>query len=239
MEDFRRVLYATYASTRRVRPHSTRTNWWQHKFGPLFADLDPDEPLLELGAGTGDFLGFLAGMGFTAVRGIDISAEQVELAGEAGAPVARADAIDFLQSSGTSYAGLICLDFLEHLTRDELVELVPFMYASLKPGGRLIGQTVNMAGLLPNQVAYGDLTHMTLFTPDSLELLLRTFGFRDIEVYEAGPIPSGFKGRLRVLIWAVIRRVAYLIKRIESGKRQRIWTDTFLFTARRPSEDHL
>jgi hypothetical protein len=64
--------------------------------------------------------------------------------------------------------------------------------------------------------------------------LLRTTGFKDLSVYEAGPIPIRVRGKLNVALWGAIKRVASAARYIETGKRQAIWTETFLCVAFKP-----
>ena len=95
-------------------------------------------------------------------------------------------------------------------------------------------QTANGAGLLPGQVIYGDLTHLTVFTPASLAQLLNQTGFSDLSFYETGPIPIRLRGKLNVALWSAIKAVANAVRFIESGKRQAIWTENFICSAFKP-----
>ena len=232
---FRQQLYQRYVSNfkieGRAEPSST---WWDHKYLPLLRTVDRHAPILELGCGDGSLLAYLERRGFSHAAGIDISEEQVELARRRGARVETGDALDLLEQRPSAYTAIVAIDVLEHLTRDELLRLAPAMYAALQPGGRLLVQTANGAGLFPRQVMYGDLTHMTILTPESLGQLLRPFGFCDLEFYEAGPIPIRLRGRLNVVLWWLIKRAANTVRHIETGKRQSIWTENFICLARKP-----
>ena len=83
-------------------------------------------------------------------------------------------------------------------------------------------------GLFPRQVIYGDLTHMTIFTPQTLAQLLRPCGFQDLRFFETGPIPLRLRGRLDVLLWRLVKSVANFVRYVETGKRQAIWTENFI-----------
>jgi SAM-dependent methyltransferase len=166
--------------------------------------------------------------------GIDISAEQVALARARGVRAALADAFGFLGGRADAFGAILAVDVLEHLTRDELVQLAPLLFTALQPGGRLLVQTANGAGLFPHQVIYGDLTHVTIFTPQSLAQLLRPAGFVELAFYETGPVPIRLRGKLDLALWSGIKALANLVRRIETGKRQSIWTETFLCRAFKP-----
>jgi len=235
--DFRRELYRRYVSAFK---QDTRLNgepsvaWWDHKYLPLFQGLEPTAPILEVGCGAGELLAYLGRRGFSHAIGIDISAEQVELARRRGVRADVVDAFDFLRNPVDAFGAILAVDVLEHLTRDELVRLGPLLFRALLPGGRLMVQTANGAGLFPHQVIYGDLTHMTIFTPQSLAQLLRTSGFIDLSFYETGPAPIRLRGKLDVALWSAIKAVANTVRTIETGKRQAIWTENFICLARRP-----
>jgi SAM-dependent methyltransferase len=235
--DFRRELYRRYVSRFKLE---TRLNaepsvaWWDHKYLPLLEGLERGAPILELGCGAGELLAYLERRGFSHAMGIDISSEQVELARGRGVHAEVVDALDFLGSAEDSYDAIVAVDLLEHLSRDELVRLAPLIFGALQPGGRLLVQTANGAGLFPHQVIYGDLTHMTIFTPQSLAQLLRVSGFVDLCFYETGPVPIRLRGKINLALWQAIKAVANAVRSIETGKRQAIWTENFICLARKP-----
>ena len=205
--------------------------WWDHKYLPLLTDLDRSAPVLEIGCGAGGLLTYLERRGFSHATGIDISAEQVELARRQGVHATVADVFAFLADHADQFQAIVAVDVLEHFTRDELLRLAPLLHAALQPGGRLLVQTANGAGLFPGQVMYGDLTHMTIFTPQSLSQLLHGVGFPELDFYETGPIPIRLRGRLDVATWTAIKAAVNLMRYVETGKRQTIWTENFICRA--------
>lgn len=108
---------------------------------------------------------FLHSEGFTNVKGIDLSAEQVRLARERGLAVEVANAVTYLETTPETFDAILALDFVEHFSKAELLSLMPLIYSRLNPGGLLILQTPNGQGLFPNQIIYGDFTHLTIFSP--------------------------------------------------------------------------
>ncbi len=229
---FRDSLYERYASTFQVQRGQPSGVWWEHKYLPLLRDLPRDAPIMEIGCGSGELLTFLAQQGFLSARGVDISAEQVQRAQQRGVRVELGDVFDLLRQD-QRYAAIIAVDVLEHFTREELLRLAPLLYQALEPGGRLLVQTANGAGLLPRQVIFGDLTHLTIFTPESLAQLLRPCGFASFEFYETGPIPIRLRGKLNVALWSLIKVAANTVRAVETGKRQAIWTENLICLARR------
>jgi SAM-dependent methyltransferase len=233
---FRHDLYQRYVSTFKGAEQAGGEGseaWWDHKYLPLLSGVDRTASILELGCGAGGLLAYLKRRGFSHAAGIDISPEQVNLARSRGVEAELGDALEVLPGRPGHYAAVLAVDVLEHLTRDELLPLADAVYGSLQPGGRWLIQTANGAGLFPGQVIYGDLTHVTVFTPNSLAQLLRAASFGELRFMEAGPIPLRLRGRLNVALWSAIKLAANAVRGIETGKRQSIWTENFICVAHR------
>jgi SAM-dependent methyltransferase len=235
--DFRQTLYRRYVSTFKGEPDAGGQGafaWWDHKYLPLLHGLERAAPILEIGCGSGGLLAYLERRGFTHAKGIDVSAEQVERARRRGVTVEQGDAFDYLSCEHEAFATILAVDVLEHLTKNELVRIAQLLYAALRPGGRLLIQTANGAGLFPGQVIYGDLTHQSIFTPESLGQLLNATGFTDLSFYETGPIPIRLRGKIDVALWRATKSIASTIRYVETGKRQEIWTENFICRAFKP-----
>ncbi len=138
-----------------------------------------------------------------------------------------ADALPFLRTQPGRFELIVAVDVFEHFTRDELIPLVPAIHAALRPGGILLVQTANGQGLFPNQVIYGDLTHLTIFTPGSLGHLLRRSGFGQLALRRDRPGAVRLRGQLDSMAWWAIRLLASFVRQVETGKRQTIWTENF------------
>jgi SAM-dependent methyltransferase len=235
--DFRSALYQGYVSSFKGTPvldAESSFAWWDHKYLPLLNDLDRASPILELGCGSGGLLAYLKRRGFSHAIGIDVSAEQVELASRRGVRAEVANAFDYLREHRGGFGAIVAVDVLEHFTRDELLRLARLISCALRPGGRMLIQTANGAGLFSRQVVYGDLTHVTILTPESLTQLLRPVGFQDLAFFETGPVPIRLRGKVDVVLWSAIKLIANFVRGIETGKRQAIWTENFICRAFKP-----
>jgi 2-polyprenyl-3-methyl-5-hydroxy-6-metoxy-1,4-benzoquinol methylase len=235
--DLRSELYDRYVSAfkgERGATSDSQLAWWDYRYLPLFDGLARDAAVLEIGCGDGALLAYLARRGFSRASGVDISAEQVELAHRRGVAVEHRDALDLLADRPNAYAAVVAVDVFEHFTRQEASRAAQVIFGALHSGGRLIVQTANGAGLFPGQVIYGDLTHVTIFTPQSLTQLLRPAGFVDLSFAETGPVPWRLRGRLDAGLWKLITTVATTVRVVETGKRQSIWTENFLCRAFKP-----
>lgn len=240
MTDYRSRLYDHYL-TRFVdinplefeRLYGSWKVWADNKIFPLIQDLNPDARVLELGSGPGQLLRFLTEHGFTELAGIDISEEQVKFAKSQGCAAEVADAKEFLADKADTYDVIFALDFVEHFYKDELIPLFDLIHQALKKNGRLIIQTPNGEGLFPRQIIFGDLTHLTIFTPSSLQQILREIGFQEFQFFETGPAPKNLSNRLRIFIWGLIKIMANMVRRIEANKSQAIWTENFICSCKR------
>ncbi len=207
--------------------------WCDERYFPFLAHLPKSARILELGCGHGRILNYLHQKGFVNVRGIDIADEQVALAEQEGLNAERADAFEYLSPLRASLDCIIAIDFVEHFTTEELVRLCTMMHSALKPDGMILLQTVNGEGLFPRQIIYGDLTHRTVLTPGSMVQLLRSTGFSKIHFADCAPISRGIVGRIRKTLWEIVKLGANALRIIESGKRQKIWTENFITAARK------
>jgi len=103
----------------------------------------------------------LRGFGYQQVEGVDLSAECVRQAGASP----RRDSVRRGGISTRGRAGLSpdhAFDLLEHLGKDELLDLLQAVYARSRPAESLIAQ-VPMRLPWGLQVRYGDLTHELAF----------------------------------------------------------------------------
>jgi 2-polyprenyl-3-methyl-5-hydroxy-6-metoxy-1,4-benzoquinol methylase len=147
-----------------------------------FLPHDKDSKILEIGAGYGPFLYTLEQLGYSNVQGIDLSSEQVKVAAELGLDVKKEEALAFLSTQKQSFDLIIGIDIIEHLDRDELVELIPLIREALKPGGGVIFRVPNLDAPFSSVYAHADLTHETYFNKSSALQLFRAGGFQTVDV---------------------------------------------------------
>lgn len=237
--DIRPELYDRYVSSFKSENASVTPaelahfyKWCDLRYYPHLRWLPESAAIVELGCGHGRMLNYLHQKGFTNVKGIDISQEQVNLALRDALDAEHADVFEYLDRVPSSLDAVIAIDFVEHFTKEELLRMFQSLHDAMKPGAVLLLQTPNGEGLFSRQVMYGDLTHQTILTPGSLGQLLRATGFERIRSFECAPIPSGISGFVRSIAWKIIRAAANAIRLIESRKSQTIWTENFICVAK-------
>ena len=84
------------------------------------------------------------------------------------------------------------------------MRLLELAAARLRPGGLLIAETINPLSPLALRAYFADLTHAQPLVPETLELLARHAGFREVETrYLNAPEPAdGVDPRLNDIVFA-------------------------------------
>lgn len=238
--DFRKKLYEKYNSSFKTyladfNPKYISSIWksYDYLYLPLISSLPKDIGILELGCGRGYMLEYLKNHGFSNLKGIDISEEQIEISQKKGFEVKVADAIEYLEKDTAKYKLIFALDFVEHFHKEELFPLFESIFKNLDEGGLLIMHTPNGQAIISSKMIYGDLTHLTIFTPVSAEQILRNIGFKEIKFYESEPVPKNIKGVIRVILWKIIKFCFNLIRLVEIGMKEKILTQNFIIVAKK------
>ena len=150
----------------------------------------PAAPVLDLGCGRGEFLEAAKEAGIPA-RGVDINPEMAALGRELGLEVITADGLEYLRGcQPESLGGILMSQVIEHLSLDELTELVGLCASRLIPGGVLIAETINPQCLSTFAGAfYLDLTHNKPIHPEAARFLWRWAGLSQVEVIYLSPVP--------------------------------------------------
>jgi 2-polyprenyl-3-methyl-5-hydroxy-6-metoxy-1,4-benzoquinol methylase len=183
--------------------------------------------ILDLGCGHGALLYFARRAGYTNVSGIDGSPAQIEAARRLEIDGVKAgEILPMLRAApANSLDAVIAYDVIEHLTKDELIDVTDEVFRTLKPGGRWIVHAPNGLSPFCGVMAYGDLTHEMAFTPESLTQLFLSGGFKSATFHEDPPAVRGPKSFVRAVLWRLIRQIYRAALVIETGM-----TDYRVFT---------
>jgi O-antigen chain-terminating methyltransferase len=153
---------------------------------PYFRD---SAPVLDLGCGRGEFLELLREAGIQGV-GVDGNADMVRCCRERGLAAEVGDVIDFVAArESASAGGIFAAQLVEHLPPRLLGEFLESCHRALRPGGRLLLETVNPRSIVALVEAFfRDLTHEKPLHPETLDFALRAAGFRDVELRYSSPV---------------------------------------------------
>ncbi len=150
--------------------------------------------VVDLGCGRGELLQVLASHDIAA-RGIDVNPAMVERCRALGLDVQQGEALAFLGSlPDASLGGVVAAQVVEHLAPTHLLGLLDAARAKLRPGGRIVLETVNPACWAAFFSSYiRDITHVRPIHPDTLRYLLIARGFADVDIRFSSPYPAGAK----------------------------------------------
>lgn len=161
--------------------------------------------ILDVGCGAGHCLYFLQKEGYINSEGIDVSPEMIAQCQTRGlANVYLADWADFLPSRPETYGAIIANDFLEHLTKEEVLHFLDLCLFALQPHGRLILKLPNAYTFFASRDIYVDFTHELSFTPQSALQVLNVVGFSPIHVLPIYAPVRGIKSALKRIAWTVV-----------------------------------
>lgn len=203
-------------------------DWFLNRILPK----DKGVAILDVACGGGKLLYYLKSKGFTNIRGVDLSPEQVSLARQVVDDVTLQDATEYLREHPNRFDLVIGLDIIEHFTKDEMLNFLEAIKVSLRTNGMVVLQTPNLGTVMGPSIRFGDLTHEVGLTPECLEKLLRISGFSDYRAWECGPTPNGLASLTRFCFWQLMRIIPLIYDFIEvGGSTHRIYTRVFLASA--------
>ena len=222
--NYRDRLYPFYISTHfgAIKEVSTQACENQcHQFRSYFKKHLPRNTkvkILDMGCGFGSFLYFLRKEGYQDVHGVEISPEQVAAAEDMGIPnVSCHDILEYLKAHPHAFDCVVALDVLEHFSKSEICDLIDLTFQALREGGRIIIQVPNGGSPFFGMIRYGDFTHETCFTKDSVVQILKVGGFINTRVFPTGPVVHGIKSGIRWCLWQLCNVLLKTYLVIETG----------------------
>ncbi len=136
--------------------------------------------ILDAGCADGYMLAVLRHAGFERLTGVDISEEMASLARKRlgnDAIIVTSPINNFLEKSQQDFDIILLHHVIEHLPRDEGIELLTLIHQRLTPGGYLSIRTPNANALAAGYHCHGDYTHLVAFNERSLLQALEFAGF--------------------------------------------------------------
>lgn len=137
--------------------------------------------VLDIGCGTGTFLKILKEAGIGGY-GIDLNEDYTLLCERRGFNVINDDAVSHLRSlEPKSIDGVFISQLVEHLSGDELLEILRLCYEKMQYEAYIVISTPNIRSMLvSSNLFYLDPTHRSHVHPDVLNFMLESCGYREI-----------------------------------------------------------
>jgi SAM-dependent methyltransferase len=151
----------------------------QEPYLDLFAGC---EWVLDVGCGRGEFLDGLRERGVEG-RGVDLDPTMVERCRQKGHDVELGDATSYLgRLEDGTVPGIFAAQVIEHLSAEQLTELLALLHRKLAPGGLAVMETVNPHSPAALKAFWTDTTHHHPLFPEVTLALCRLHGFDAGEV---------------------------------------------------------
>lgn len=236
------MLYGNYHSTQSGRAGGTdASTLFEREKRQFIREIIPLLPpnknvvIFDMGCGSGSLLKALQENGFTEAHGMDISPEQVQIAGKMGVSnVKEGDALSYVANNTAAFDVLLGMDIIEHFTKNELVELLQNIKKSLKPGGIAIFRTPNLDAFLSSVFANGDFTHENYMNASSAQQVCLACGFNNVTVLPGvmhieNPVKEMMRKCAAMLL--KLRFKMYLFATARSSKNV-LWSPNMIIIAR-------
>ncbi|MEX2164813.1 MAG: class I SAM-dependent methyltransferase [Sulfuricaulis sp.] len=188
--------------------------------------------VVDLGCGTGELCWLVNYLGARTVVGVNLSQEEINIASQRiTAKFVNKDIVSFLtQQPNGSYDRIFAMNILEHVSKDELVQVLEESARCLRDDGQLVAMVPNATSPFGCMTRYWDITHQLAFTPSSVRQLMRLCGFSKAEFRELGPRPHGVISAIRYLLWQACRAMIWFRLMIETASvKGGIYTADMLF----------
>ncbi len=138
----------------------------------------PKDIVLDIGCGRGEWLELMRDEGITA-KGVDLDEGMIEAGLELGLDIEKEDGIVFLRNAEDESAiAITAFHVVEHISFDELQDLVSEAFRVLKPGGLLILETPNPENIRVScETFYLDPTHLRPIPSGLLTFMTEYYGY--------------------------------------------------------------
>lgn len=220
----RATTYNGYFRARNVTPQT----YEEYVLPRHLADIlptDKNSPILDIGCGYCQMLESLRRLGFTILRGVDMSADAVQQGLRASLHVSLIDDLEeFIWTSEARYDLVIMSHVIEHIDKQRIIEILRLIRTRLlSSAGALYLATPNAQSPTNSYWAYEDFTHTTIFTSGSILYVLRQAGFESITFLDPDGVNylSGTKKATKRILQALYRVNKHFWNRVMSDSYHR------------------
>lgn len=198
-------------------------------------NLQSEDQVLVISCGPGYFVDLLKHMGINNVLGIDSDPDKVAYARARRLNCQVANAFAFLKEAPSAYDVIFAEQELNHLTKNEILQLLALCHRSLKPGGILAVHSLNGANPITGSEALAqNFDHYNTMTEYSLRQVLEYSGFQHIQVFPLNLYifyenPANYVGLFLDAVIQIVLRISFKFY----GKSNRIFTKKIAAVSRK------
>jgi 2-polyprenyl-3-methyl-5-hydroxy-6-metoxy-1,4-benzoquinol methylase len=134
---------------------------------------------LEIGCGTGHFLSYLHHKGVEDIKAIDLDPNLTDIIPEHVRPYFEAtDIFEFLNNAPSDklYDRIFMFDVLEHFSAEDGRKLLISLGQIMAPRGEIVLKMPNASSPWGLKYQFGDITHITCYTPGSIRQMAVSAG---------------------------------------------------------------
>ncbi len=185
-----------------------QARWYAVKLGHFLPE-KRDALILDVPCGEGRFLWFLEREGYVNAQGFDIDSGRIDTARRLGLNAKTGDGLEIIRCSSENSVDVIaCIDFLEHLEKDQAIAHLLAMYNALKIGGVCLIRMPSADGIFGARDWANDVTHKWTATSGVLRGLLQSVGFQTPKILDERPVPYKLTNFVRLVIFYFARTLA-------------------------------
>lgn len=146
-------------------------------------------PVLEIGSGRGELQRLLKRSDVNSY-GVDMDTVMVNVANASGCKTFYGDGLKHLRSlDANSIGGVVAIQVVEHLTRQQIEDLCELAKDKVVAGGRIVFETINPQSILALSSNYfRDMTHVWPVHPDTLGYMGTLAGLKLVETKMLSPV---------------------------------------------------
>ncbi len=153
---------------------------------PYVASAAGGRHVVDFGCGRGEWLGVAKEAGF-GVRGVEIDSLAVDICRANGFDVTHIDALSYLRAVEPGSLGAVTFfQVIEHLTLDELFQVLSAARTALAPGGLFLAEFPNISALNVGASTFWiDPTHLRPLHPELVLFMANQAGFELAEIHHS------------------------------------------------------
>jgi SAM-dependent methyltransferase len=236
LEPYERFYYSYQTRGRGLESAEDLTRAFEemaHSNDEIFGPLLPKTGIaLDIACGFGNMLFYFEKRGLTA-SGFDLDQNQIDLARSLGLNARYGDLSTEIRNVTGPVNVISAMDVIEHLRKNDAVELLRQIYEVLPSGGILLLRCPCADGFTGAHDIFNDMTHRWGATSIVVRQILMAIGFERVELLDISlpRFPTTIRSKVRARCIKIARRLAGPLLRLLGVNAPRIWSASVVAVA--------